>query len=925
MSRLDDVTDVLVRLASPTAAAERWPGVGGDDDAGTVVTLGSARRRRRKRRGGRARSEGGGRIGDDSVSLLSDGGSPMPFRSPQLRPVRTAGIPEHLWEEEEGRGGEDEGEGRASTGRRSLPPLEPPDKTNRNDCNMDAENENKSNDEGTDEGTDEGIDEEEEADNENDDAICKEGGNFMHNSVDEDKGNEDCIFSRDASESAKGSAEAADGTREDASNDSAKDAVETPCEFLDGVSADFSVEGSMDSADARGGGDASEELSIYSADNSSAASEGDDDNDLSHLVEDVHDAIDGLIRDVQHDLSMSAGVDLGLGCSQHEDEATCGNGEGDSKGDGDCGGFDECIGGDNEENGTEGTSPSCLFCRDGEALSPIPHNADPSAPAALALHRAAAVLAERGQVASVLASLVDDIEASHQLSDRLRADAELARLRAEMDQAHRALTEGRVVRQDDERRRIVVADRLLSELVRLASKLSEADRSGEEMAGRFGKEVDELKQRLTESEVKLAELVVERDDALAAVSSLETDGPTKHGGVLGTAAPDIRDGDGTHSDGGASPSQPAGASSGEVCAPVSTKFDHGPRQGENKDSRPYLASLPNSILGKIFLFLSPEEIVSVAEVNPLFFSKVDSIFLQDNGVDGEDSGGYRTEATSGGAVSLPIAPESDTNGALSTPASLSLSVGDDKPGAESNRTSVIDTFSKLLSPVKDRRTEISTKRSNIEALDGSTATSEQLSLRMFTTETRDKIASKLSGAELSAIVTMGNKLRQLEGELEQSIADNEDLRTKLKGIEDVKDFLVSKLKDVETTNRAIQEEKDLTAMRQSASDQEVIGYLDQQVLQYESRNVQLTKERDSLSKHIKDGNIKITFLEDSLQCAREKFITADQDWKRERKTLVKEVRRLQRHELVHEAEKKGIEAKNLKFEHFRSTQFHFTK
>ena len=131
----------------------------------------------------------------------------------------------------------------------------------------------------------------------------------------------------------------------------------------------------------------------------------------------------------------------------------------------------------------------------------------------------------------------------------------------------------------------------------------------------------------------------------------------------------------------------------------------------------------------------------------------------------------------------------------------------------------------------------------------------------------------------------------------------------LRGIEGVKDFLVSKLRDVERSKSTKIDDTERTA-KQVASDQEVIGFLDNKVGELEMYCAKLSAEREQLKKELtemrKEG--KVRFLEDQIKLMRDEVVDYGKQWKIEKKVLVKEVKD-NRHKLaILEAEKRGMQS-----------------
>ncbi|CAM9874482.1 unnamed protein product [Ectocarpus sp. 12 AP-2014] len=89
----------------------------------------------------------------------------------------------------------------------------------------------------------------------------------------------------------------------------------------------------------------------------------------------------------------------------------------------------------------------------------------------------------------------------------------------------------------------------------------------------------------------------------------------------------------------------------------------------------------------------------------------------------------------------------------------------------------------------------------------------------------DDLSKRLTTVEMKGIIQLTERGRRMEARAGALQAEKEDLFARLQGTESVKEFLVAKLKDTEAALKRSLDEKGLT-LRQSASDQEVISFLD---------------------------------------------------------------------------------------------------
>lgn len=92
-------------------------------------------------------------------------------------------------------------------------------------------------------------------------------------------------------------------------------------------------------------------------------------------------------------------------------------------------------------------------------------------------------------------------------------------------------------------------------------------------------------------------------------------------------------------------------------------------------------------------------------------------------------------------------------------------------------------------------------------------------------ELMDDLSKRLTTVEMKGIIQLTERGRRMEARASTLQAEKEDLFARLQGTESVKEFLVGKLKETEAALRRSLDEKGLT-LRQSASDQEVISFLD---------------------------------------------------------------------------------------------------
>lgn len=175
------------------------------------------------------------------------------------------------------------------------------------------------------------------------------------------------------------------------------------------------------------------------------------------------------------------------------------------------------------------------------------------------------------------------------------------------------------------------------------------------------------------------------------------------------------------------------------------------------------------------------------------------------------------------------------------------------------------------------------------------------------------LAAKLLPAELSAIISMRDQLRKKEKELTKAEVEVDDLTVHLEGTITVKEMLTSKVKELQKT---LKSDREISAKitRQTASDQEVIAFLDERVQELEKAFDNFHAERTRANKSIdkvKDASERqVAVLNDMLAYEREQRSDQEKDWKSTKKVLVKEVKHCRTQIMTLEAEIDGFREEN---------------
>ncbi|CAN0322225.1 unnamed protein product [Discosporangium mesarthrocarpum] len=169
----------------------------------------------------------------------------------------------------------------------------------------------------------------------------------------------------------------------------------------------------------------------------------------------------------------------------------------------------------------------------------------------------------------------------------------------------------------------------------------------------------------------------------------------------------------------------------------------------------------------------------------------------------------------------------------------------------------------------------------------------------------DALSKRLSTAEMKGIIQLTSRNRQLEKRTAALQAEKEDLSARLQGTESVKEFLVSKLKDTELALKRSLDEKGLT-LRQSASDQEVISFLDSRTQEME-RVAQETMDKavtyqNELEHQKLTTQNQVKVLEDMLRFEKGRAGKEEASFKQQKKLLVAEIKKLRAANLAVRAE-----------------------
>jgi hypothetical protein len=341
-----------------------------------------------------------------------------------------------------------------------------------------------------------------------------------------------------------------------------------------------------------------------------------------------------------------------------------------------------------------------------------------------------------------------------------------------------------------------------------------------------------------------------------------------------------------------------------------------------QEDTPTLESLETKILMQIFAYLDALDILNTAQVNISMYSRVDTLFGLGNGsgndsVDNSTIATAETAATSSQTTQVASGMSSKVNdpepqtGPSSPPLSSSPSHHFIRRSESSPMTTasaaegIRGLFSSMLQPSRGGKFAPSPPRTPLRS---NTDAQQPMNAALASS-----MASKLSDAELNAIIVMTERLRQKESLVEKLMQEKSELAATLESTEGVKQFLIAKVRDMEGTLAAIGDNESKIS-QQIASDQEVIAFLDGRVQELE-REAQMHKKNDEemrgqMATMKQQAEQKAVVMGDMLQFEREKWTENEREWRATKKLLVKEVKNCRKQMMVLQAERDGYREQN---------------
>ncbi|KAG7342220.1 hypothetical protein IV203_007312 [Nitzschia inconspicua] len=340
---------------------------------------------------------------------------------------------------------------------------------------------------------------------------------------------------------------------------------------------------------------------------------------------------------------------------------------------------------------------------------------------------------------------------------------------------------------------------------------------------------------------------------------------------------------------------------------------------QNSEVTANLLTLEVEPLMEIFGFLDPMDILNTAQINMKMYTKVDNIFgISEDGqsppIPTPAAAPTNTPAkqTAAQTKDPPPSTASTPSSTKSTPMVPQTTKAAPSQGSFNSATGgpLGKGLLSMLQPAKPS-TPSGPVGSSSRSGGGSSSTSGVS--QPLNAKVAQSMASKLSDAELAAIISMTDKLSKLEKEVHLLRNEKELMVAKLEGTENVKQYLINKVKEVEMKLQRSKEDE-VKVTQQIASDQEVIAFLDSRVQELEQQTVDLTKENSVIQAELDTLKVstskKITMLSDMLKYEREKLREDESEWKATKKLLVKEVKSCRAQIFTLQAERDGLKGQN---------------
>eukprot|EP00536_Pseudo-nitzschia_multiseries_P009499 jgi/Psemu1/325673/estExt_fgenesh1_pg.C_2650008 len=499
----------------------------------------------------------------------------------------------------------------------------------------------------------------------------------------------------------------------------------------------------------------------------------------------------------------------------------------------------------------------------------------------------------RNEVGGCIQDMLLDIETTHHLQRQLELDSTQKLLEKTQTEQQGVILEAHAERMERYDRRIDVADRFLVELLQVNQEMKEL---------LAWKEAHEYKVRNYDAVLaKLARTEEELKGINATKRERETEAETTTESASSsteTAKPNAEIEKGVDDTLPTEDDRKLPATETAVVS-IDTEAD-------SKEDVPTLMTVDVEPLMYIFGFLDAMDILNTAQINVTMYNKVDNIFgISEDG----QSPPAPTPSKPPPPPPPPPPPNTATSSSSGTAPARTSSSAKPPPQTATASTGAVDSSSGVMGKGLFSMLQPPTVSSGPKA---TTAGQSQHS-QPLNAKVAQSMASKLSDAELAAIITMTDKLSKLEKDGHVLRTEKQVLAAKLESTEKVKKFLVEKVRELDFNLRRCKEDE-FKITQQIASDQEVIAFLDTRVQELEQQTEMLTLEKTGTQAGFDDLKVatsqKITILNDMLKYNQEKLREDESDWKATKKVLVKEVKSCRAQILALQAERDGLKEQN---------------
>ncbi|DBA02747.1 TPA: hypothetical protein N0F65_010675 [Lagenidium giganteum] len=280
----------------------------------------------------------------------------------------------------------------------------------------------------------------------------------------------------------------------------------------------------------------------------------------------------------------------------------------------------------------------------------------------------------------------------------------------------------------------------------------------------------------------------------------------------------------------------AGSPGREASPSSSRRLGWSPNTGSEAQREPCLETCPEKLLMSVFGYLDARSVVAVSMTNKIIMSRVHGLF--------------------GVATPMAVPPV------------------------------VKRTQSQPVLP--SARSAISKTRSVIGF--GSTTEKDKVQLSKV-----EQLVKSMKVDEMKLFQEMSLRIRALESNLAQVQAEKEDVAARLHGAENVRDFLMDKLKDLED---ALANAMELNAKKdeQAVMDREIVGFLDARTQEYELTLQKCAEENEQSRNEIvqlrDEHEAKLAVVQDMVKLLTEAKQDLEAQLRSQRKVLVREVKAL---------------------------------